>query len=48
MQVLILDFQVLGVFVYDFPIQVISTIYLYSLSLKLVANLLKQFGLIRF
>lgn len=47
-QVLILDFQVFGIFVFDFPIQVVTTVYLYTLPIRLIYNLLKQTGLSRF
>lgn len=45
---LILDFQVLGIFVFDFPIQVVATVYLYTLVLTMVDKLLNQTGLYKF
>jgi hypothetical protein len=48
LQVLIFDFQVFGIFVFDFPIQVITTVYVYTLPVRLLYGVLKQTGLTRF
>lgn len=45
---LILDFQVLGVFVFDFPIQLVTSVYLYSLVVVMIDKLLNQTGLYKF
>ena len=47
-KVAIFDFQVLGVFAFDFPIQVTTTVYVYTLGVRLIYKLLKQTGLSQF